>query len=370
MKYRRFSVLSAAAAVLIGGMTLPRAAFAETESADPYSECLTEILSAETVYEDTICEDTLFADTDAEEPENEASPENGGRPFVCLFPQAAPTAVAAYNPTLHTSWIDAATYDVSTYYTNSSYGSAVLLNGTLYAVANGKAEPVLKDVADYTHVYAQNEKGVYTHGDVVLTKAGKVLVNGKELSKNVGITSLESGFGMTDDHKLYAFLPYTDRFVSTMISDIFDHFIPNQDVIQLFFSTTNRVFSFTVGYSETGSIRVMRGDIGISNPVAIGDNLYLDSRNNLIRLITEPEIKLQRVDNYVVSLEYIGVKDGYKLYRYTQTNNHTTEICSDAKAEDPDVLYDVSLDAGSGKSVSCLISKNRTLRQAVLRYKC
>ena len=349
MKYRRFSVCCAVA-VLIGGMNLSRAAFADTE---PDAGTVTD-----PALSDTFCDDTSEAELLQEDVEDiEEAPDCD---FVSLFPAAATTAVSVYNPELHNTWLDTAVYDTCTYYNGGSVGSAVLLNGTMYVVGKGKATAALKDVADFTHVYAQNEKGVYTHGDLVLKKDGTLLANGKE-QKQCGITSLEYGCGSTDNHELYAFIPYTDMFINTFVTDSFSRFLPDQEVPQLFYSMGDGVVAFHVNYSETGAIRATRSNVGIVAPRIVAGDLFVDNLDVLYRLDTEPDIKLNWITNYVKSLECIGEKNGCKLFRYTLTNNRTGEVVSNVKAEDPSVIMRKELSAGSGKTVSCVITRNRQL---------
>ena len=344
MKYRCFSVCCAVA-VLTGGMTLSRAASADTEPDAGFPT-------------DPACEDVLCAVPSDAEVLPEEDTENDDRCFVSLFPAAAPTAVSVYNPELHNSWLDEAIYDTCTYYNGGSAGSGVLLNGTLYAVGKGKATAAVKDVADFTHVYAKDEKGNYKHADIVLKTNGTLLANGKE-QKQCGITALENGCGSTADHALYAFVPFSEYYISTLVTESFSRFLPGQK--NLFYSAADTVVTFDTQYSETGSIRVTRTDIGIAKPIKVADDLFIDYRNILYRLDTEPEVKVNWIANYVVDVECIGEKDGCKLYQYTQTNNRKTEVLSNARAEDPSVILRKDLDAGSGKKVSCVISKNRQL---------
>ena len=60
-------------------------------------------------------------------------------------------------------------------------------------------------------------------------------------------------------------------------------------------------------------------------------------------------------------MEFIGARDGYKLCRYTQTKGRTYEVLTDVPEEDPNILSETVLNAGSGKSVRCTIAKNRTM---------
>ena len=358
MKNRCFSVCCAFAVLLTGGMILPAGAAAETESAGVQTD------DAD-ICEDPVsteCADASLSDDTADETEQVYT----AHPFVSLFPGASPAAVASYTPPLHNSWLDEAVYDTSTYYAKGG-GTAVLLNGTLYSVANGKATAVLQNVADYTHLCAKNESGEVKEFDIVLKKDGKLYANNDEIALS-GIAALDNGYAMSapaegsKSRSLYALVPYTERVVYTKVSDNFDCFLDGQKdrSVKLFFNGEHCVYSCSFTYNQQGSICVSLSDVGIYYPVEICDNLYLDYRQNLLRLITEPKVEVRRVDNYVTDIEYIGSRDGLKLYRYKRTNNSVIEVLSDAPTEDPDILSAATLTA-SGKSIKCTISRKRTL---------
>lgn len=354
MKNRCFSVCCAFSVLLTCGMLLPDAAAAETAAASPDS-ALCEAPAVSYSYD---------AGYDASETEDEPH-VYADRSFVSLFPYASPAAVASYTPPLHNSWLDEAVFDTSTYYAK---GTAVLLAGKLYAVGGGKATVVMQGVKDFTHVTAKDETGTVVDTDVVLMQDGRIYANGEEI-KLSGITMLDNGFGITDQQEgamgrtLYAFLPYKRHTIFTKITDSFECFLADQKdrSIKLFYNGEHCISSCSVAYSSDEMICVSLSDIGIYYPVAVCGNLYLDYQQNLYRLRTEPVIERTLVDNYVVSVEYIGARDGYKLCRYTQTKGRTYEVLTDVPEEDPNILSETELNAGSGKSVRCTIAKNRTM---------
>lgn len=355
MMNRCFSVCCACAVLLTGGMLLPAAASAETEPANTLCEAPAVTYS----YDDAGLDAADF------EEEDDVPHVYTSHSFVSLFPAASPAAVASYTPPLHNSWLDEAIFDKSTYYTN---GTAVLLNGKLYAVSGGKATVVLDNVKDYTHLIAQDEAGNTVEKDIVLMQDGKIYSNGSEI-KLSGITALDNGYGITDKTEgargrtLYAFVPYKNITVYTKITDFFDCFLDDQEnrKIKLYYDGEHCIRSCSFAYNSEGVICVSLSDTGIYYPVAVCGNLYLDYQQNLYRLRTEPKIERSLVDNFVVSLEYIGSRDGYKLCRYTQTKNRSYEVLTDVPETDPDILIDKVLDAGSGKSVHCTIAKSRTM---------
>ena len=271
MKNRCYSVCCACAVLLTGGMLPGAGVSAETESDAG-------------VVSEIVCDDAITVTDDfAEDAEPaETSPEPPARSFVSLFPAITPTAVAAYNPTLHSAWIDEAVFDISTHYTK---GSCVLLNGTLYAVGSGKGAAVLTDVADYSHVRRKDEKGNVKEGDIVLKKDGKVLINGTELKNVSGIVGLDSGYGYTANNVLYAFFPYNGRFIAQQLTDTFDHFLPDQNTQppELFFDKYNCLYSIKAEYDSEGRILISQADIGIHAPIVSGDNLYVDYQNHYIQ---------------------------------------------------------------------------------------
>lgn len=355
MKNRCFSVCCALAVLLTCGMLLPAAAAAET--------------AEDNVLCDTPAVTYSFNDAGLDaadfEEEDDVPHVYADRSFVSLFPAASPAAVASYTPPLHNSWLDEAVFDKSTYY---SKGTAVLLNGKLYAVGGGKATVVLTGVRDYTHLTAKNEAGTLVESDIVLMQDGKLCADGEEI-KLSGIASLDNGYAMTapadgsQSCTLYALVPYMNRVVFTKVTDNFGRFLPDQydQSVKLFYTGTNCIYSCSFTYNSAGAICVSLSDIGIYDPVAVCGNLYLDFQQNLYRLRTEPKIERTLVDNAVLSIEQIGARDGYMLCRYTQTKNRSYEVLTDIPEADANVLAEKVLNAGSGKSVKCTIAKNRTM---------
>ena len=357
MMNRCFSVCCAFAVLLTGGMLLPAAASAETEAAETNALCETPAVTYS--FDDAGLDAADFEEAD------DVPHVYTSHSFVSLFPAASPAAVASYTPPLHNSWLDEAVFDKSTYYAN---GTAVLLNGTLYAVSGGKASAVMTGVKDYTHLKAKDETGSVIEKDIVLTKDGRLSANGAEI-KLSGIEKLENGYAIsevqqsTQARTLYALVPYKDRVVFTKVTDSFDCFLPDQKErdVKLFFNGTHCIFSCSFVYNSDGAICVSLSDIGIYDPTAVCGNLYLDFQQNLYRLRTEPKIERSLIDISVLSIEYIGSRDGYKLCRYTQTKNRSYEVLTDIPETDSNILCTAVLNAGSGKSVQCSIAKNRTM---------
>lgn len=354
MKNRCFSVCCALAVLLTCGMLLPAAVSAETESA--------EICGSPAV---TYSYDDAGLDAADYEEEDDVPHVYTDRSFVSLFPAASNAAVASYTPPLHNSWLDEAIFDKSTYYAN---GTAVLLNGTLYAVGSGKATAVMTGVKDYSHLTAKDETGKVIDSDIVLKQDGKLYANGTEIMLS-GIDAVENGYAIselqpsTKSRILYALVPYMDRVIYTKVTDSFDYFLPDQKerAVKLFFNGVHCIYSCSFSYNSDGAICVSLSDIGIYDPVAVCGNLYLDFQQNLYRLRTEPKIERTLVDSQVLSIEFIGSRDGYKLCRYTQPKNHSYEVLTDIPETDPNILSETTVNAGSGKSVRCTIVKNRTM---------
>lgn len=346
MKHRRYSVSFVAAlfAIAAGGMSVPCfSASAEDE-----------------ISVDEPAVEAYFAAGD------EAVPvDHSESVFMQMSAAAEPAAAAAFNPTLHSAWVDGEKVARSSFYSKCC---AVLLNHTLYAVGDGKAQVVANDVADYSHFTKLNEQGVSVSADALLKTNGSLYVNGELQKNSYGIVSLHDEFGAAPGNKLYSIMPYKNKFYVSQAVDNFERFLPDQETPVLYYTPNNTICTIAVAYNNQ-TIRITRAETSIRSAVAQGDDLYIDYNKNLLQLIREPEIDVKMIASYVKSLEYIGVRDGYKLYRYVQTNNRSFEVLSGVPAEDSTTPIEqkavkvLSTADGqeTGKTVGCTIGRDRTL---------
>lgn len=346
MKHRRFSVftVTAALAVIAGGMSMP---------------CYS--VSAEDVIPADVQGSEEFDAAADDLSEAAASDES----YLQMEIMAEPAAVSAFNPTLHSAWVDGAKVSVSSYYSKCC---AVLLDNTLYAVGDGVAKVVATDVADFSHFVKQDETGKNVSADALLKTNGTLFINGEQQKNSHGIKELHNEFGVADGNLLYTIMPYKTRFYVNQATDNFVRFLPDQETPYLYYTKNNSVYSVTVGYNN-GTIHMTVSDMGIRSPIAMGDDFYIDYSKALLQLIREPAIEVRRINDYVKSIEYIGDRDGYKLYRYVQMNNRSYEVLSAVPAEDSSKPIEqktvsvVSTATGqdTGKTVSCTIGRNRAL---------
>ena len=133
-------------------------------------------------------------------------------------------ADAALNPSLHNIWMDEAYTAKSSYYGKGQH--AVLVNGSLFIVGNGKATLREKNVRGFAHIEPKDQAGTVMPADLLLRSDGTLLVNDKAI-EDVKFSSLERDFAVTSDGRAFAILPYYDNFFPILILKDFKYFVPD-----------------------------------------------------------------------------------------------------------------------------------------------
>ncbi|MBQ6040916.1 MAG: dockerin type I repeat-containing protein [Oscillospiraceae bacterium] len=241
-------------------------------------------------------------------------------------------ADAALNPSLHNIWMDEAYTAKSSYYGKGQH--AVLVNGSLFIVGNGKATLKEKNVRGFAHIEPKDQAGTVMPADLLLRSDGTLLVNDKAI-EDVKFSSLERDFAVTSDGRAFAILPYYDNFFPILILKDFKYFVPDYPDQNLYYNTDREICWFEYGYDASEQISINTRKLGIVNPTRIEGDLYLDRANTLYRLTLSKQPSTERICASLTSFEYIGDKNGYRNYGYTRENDDKRyEVLSNLKSSE------------------------------------